>query len=706
MGSTRRSVSVVRLPVIEGLEGRTLLSSAWVGTWNVQLTMLDFQGGGTNGSMTPPDSTPQPDTAVITQTGPGQFHLSAGQAPHSFQIDMTGTEDWLQGGWKGQVGDGGVLTDVVFRLRRFEGNIVSIFESRIDYNQTNKKVMNSAEVLGGFAAPAGTSFNFASFRWPGTYTTYSTDVEGQAVPKGFDSATTDATGSITIAPVSGQPNQYTLSHSGDAPEQWTLIGNQLFRSYEGVPDGGGSSYERNWSALVQGPGGRLFYLGGGAEFNAGAPYINGTNNRTVGTGQMTDVWLDSGYTAPFNAAPVLTATPAMHLTAINEEEPDSSNPGTPIPDLLASAGGGNITDADAGATQGIALTGVKTAYGTWQYSTDSGVTWNPVGAVSDASALLLANTPENYLRLIPAKDYAGGGTGAITFRAWDQTAKTNGARVNVSVNGGTRAYSTSTATASIRVRNVNDAPVLSAPVATVKYVEGAAPVSPFANVTLTDVDSPNMAGATISISSNYTAPEDKLMFTNTAAIVGSIDAASGTLTLTGTASQAAYQAAIRSITYRDKSANPNTTARTLSVTVNDGALASNTSNTLSQTVAVKAVNTAPVVTAGTITLTGALMNKNFPITFDTLNTAIQNALISYSDVDTDPASLGFQVTAISGTLKVGGVAVSSPVLLMPTGTIAWRPATNATGKITALQVRIWDGWLASSAFVTVLIRVA
>ena len=48
----------------------------------------------------------------------------------------------------------------------------------------------------------------------------------------------------------------------------------------------------------------------------------------------------------------------------------------------------------------------------------------------------------------------------------------------------------------------------------------------------------------------------------------------GVLTLTGTATVAQYQAALRSVQYDNTSDNPNTAARTVTFVVNDGALGS------------------------------------------------------------------------------------------------------------------------------------
>src|SRR5262249_26045082 len=106
---------------------------------------------------------------------------------------------------------------------------------------------------------------------------------------------------------------------------------------------------------------------------------------------------------------------------------------------------------------GIAVTGLTSGTGTWQYSTDNGNSWTDVGPVDDNSALLLRSSDK--LRLVP--DGQNATSASLTFRAWDQTSGTAGSKADVSANGGTTAYSTATATSNLTVTSVNDAPVLS-----------------------------------------------------------------------------------------------------------------------------------------------------------------------------------------------------------------------------------------------------
>ena len=105
-----------------------------------------------------------------------------------------------------------------------------------------------------------------------------------------------------------------------------------------------------------------------------------------------------------------------------------------------------------------------------------------------------------------------------------------------------------------------------------------------------DPDSTNLAGGDGDDLGGYVAAQDFLDFTNQGGISGTFS--NGTLTLTGTATLAAYQTALRSVQYRNSSENPSTAARTVSFRVTDPD--GNQSNVTTRTVTITAVNDAPV----------------------------------------------------------------------------------------------------------------
>jgi hypothetical protein len=150
------------------------------------------------------------------------------------------------------------------------------------------------------------------------------------------------------------------------------------------------------------------------------------------------------------------------------------------------------------------------------------------------------------------------------------------------------------ATVDITVNSVNDSPVLAnVEGGALAYTENDAPKAITSALTVSDADNPNLTGAKIAITANYQSSQDVLAFTNQNGISGSWDAATGTLTLTGQASLADYQAALRSVTYKNTSENPSTAVRTVSFTADDGGAQNHASNSQTRQISVTAVNDAP-----------------------------------------------------------------------------------------------------------------
>ncbi len=157
-----------------------------------------------------------------------------------------------------------------------------------------------------------------------------------------------------------------------------------------------------------------------------------------------------------NDAPVLAAGD-LSLPTITEDLADAVNTGARVSEILGSDGGDPITDVDNGAVEGIAVT-ATTGRGTWEYSTDGGASYDPVGTVAVGSALLLRESDR--LRYVPDGD--NGETATVQFQAWDQTdIGTNlpGSKVSVAASGGVTPYSAVTSSATILVTDLNDAPV-------------------------------------------------------------------------------------------------------------------------------------------------------------------------------------------------------------------------------------------------------
>jgi len=158
-----------------------------------------------------------------------------------------------------------------------------------------------------------------------------------------------------------------------------------------------------------------------------------------------------------NQAPLLDTGGDPRLDDVAEEATDPAC--TSVGTILSrSAGGHPITDPDPAALEGIALVAADGSHGVWEFSTNSGASYQPLGAVSDATARVLTTDAGNCLRFLPAPDFVG--TATLTFRAWDQSdGYANGApNVAAIPNGGSTAYSTGLESASITVTNTNDPP--------------------------------------------------------------------------------------------------------------------------------------------------------------------------------------------------------------------------------------------------------
>lgn len=121
-----------------------------------------------------------------------------------------------------------------------------------------------------------------------------------------------------------------------------------------------------------------------------------------------------------NTSPVLSG--AENMPTITEDP--AGNPGTTVATLI----GGHVTDADAGALTGIAVTGVDNTNGSWQYSINAGGSWSAFTSPSDTNATLLRST--DLVRFVPNADWNGTVANGLTFRAWDQTTGTAGSTAN------------------------------------------------------------------------------------------------------------------------------------------------------------------------------------------------------------------------------------------------------------------------------------
>ena len=143
----------------------------------------------------------------------------------------------------------------------------------------------------------------------------------------------------------------------------------------------------------------------------------------------------------------------------------------------------------------------------------------------------------------------------------------------------------------INVAAINDAPVLSSIEALpASYTENGVPASVTGNLSIDDPDDTQIESATVTISNFFNG--DDLSFTSLFGITGSF--VGDTLSLSGSASLAQYEAVIHSIVYSNTDENPSPATRTVEIVVNDGSL---DSNPISRDVEVVPVNDAPTLSS-------------------------------------------------------------------------------------------------------------
>ncbi|WP_439366402.1 VCBS domain-containing protein [Bradyrhizobium sp. DASA03005] len=225
---------------------------------------------------------------------------------------------------------------------------------------------------------------------------------------------------------------------------------------------------------------------------------------------------------------------------------------------------------------------------------------------------------------------------------------------------------TATGTVTVTITGSNDAPVLNANGGSLSYTEGQAATAIDTALIVSDVDSTNLTGATVSITGNFASGQDVLGFTDQNGITGSYNASTGVLTLTGSSSVANYQAALRSVTYSNSGDNPSGATRTISYQVDDGQTVSHASNIVTSTVTVIPVNDAPVNT-----VPGAQTTN--------VNTTKAITGLSIFDADSDGATETITLSVTDGTLTVSGgtagISGSGTSTVTLTGTVS---AINST----------------------------
>ena len=197
----------------------------------------------------------------------------------------------------------------------------------------------------------------------------------------------------------------------------------------------------------------------------------------------------------------------------------------------------------------------------------------------------------------------------------------------------------SPATVSMTVTCAPDDPVLDTSAGSASYTENATATVIDAGVTVADVDAgTTITGATVKITTGYASGQDVLALAGSHTGITATFSAD-TLTLTGNATVAAYQAALREVTYRNSSDNPSTAARTITFTVTD---ATNRTGSDTRGVTVSATDDPPTA-----------VNDSATVLEDAAATAI-TVLTNDTDVDGGPRSIASVTQPANGTVVITG----------------------------------------------------
>jgi len=189
-------------------------------------------------------------------------------------------------------------------------------------------------------------------------------------------------------------------------------------------------------------------------------------------------------------------------------------------------------------------------------------------------------------------------------------------------------------------------------------------------ITVSDVDDTILESASVIISQNYSIGEDLLGYSTVANITGSFDDTLGMLVLTGNASAADYEAALRSVTYQNVSDNPILLSRTIEFTTDDG---DTSSNPVSRNVDIFPINDPPTGTDGNAS---PLEDTEYALTAIDFgfNDSLDNNNFSGVIIDQLPAS---------GELQLSGIPVQTNAFVSITdinaGELKFVPVENANG---------------------------
>lgn len=201
----------------------------------------------------------------------------------------------------------------------------------------------------------------------------------------------------------------------------------------------------------------------------------------------------------------------------------------------------------------------------------------------------------------------------------------------------------------------------------IDFTEGDPDTQITNTITVSDSDPHNnMDSAKVSITTNFIAGQDSLVFANTANITGTYNGTTGVLLLSGSDTKANYQAALRSVNYRNTQLNPSTNTRTVEFEIYDW---DDVSNTVSRNINITNPDATPIladIESGDLAYTegnGAVEITSAITVSDIDDTNIESATISI----TANYFLGEDFLDFTDTGNISGSFASGSGILTLTG---------------------------------------
>jgi len=254
----------------------------------------------------------------------------------------------------------------------------------------------------------------------------------------------------------------------------------------------------------------------------------------------------------------------------------------------------------------------------------------------------------------------------------------------------------------------NDPPTVDNGEGPVLYTENDGRVAVDGGFVVADPDSAYLSRATVAfaphVAGTFIPAEDELAFTDQRGITGRYDDTNGVLELTGIASVADYQAAIRSVTYENTSEDPSEVTRRLQFQVTDSDGAS--SATVGRHAYITAVNDAPRVVAseGWTIWTGKPTRVDPDLWAVDVDDDLHAAVVRISDgfvhgdvlEYTDEFGIGGDYDREGGVLTLKGTAPAA-VYEAALRSVAYHHADGTPTGSRTLEFVTYDGELESAA---------